>query len=310
MQENRKQMRFMNMNRRICFVVFLFAVLALIMPVPAYADAGPKPSVVVTFEGLDGERFYATLLSERDSTGPHSVLGKYQNNQKYHEGDKDYEIWQKFLSYQDEDGFYFLQYFQNCTDTLKFTWGYYPPHRFKILLYFPEQDSFIVSDEIHERYAFDSYYKVDARNLEVNPEKVSGSIIVEKNYDFTWEIISLFARIILTIAVEILIAVLFGFTARKQLYIVAAVNILTQSVLNIMLNIVNYKQGSLMFVFNYIWMELLIFFIEAVAFSVLLYKYRGERKIAKWLAPVYAFVANAMSFVLGFFIAYLIPGIF
>jgi len=110
---------------------------------------------------------------------------------------------------------------------LKFTWGYHPPARFKILLYFPEQDSFIVSNGVYERYAFDSYYKVDARSLEIKSGSVTGSITVEKNYDYKWELISLFARIIITISIEILIALLFGFRARKQIYIIAGVNIIT-----------------------------------------------------------------------------------
>jgi len=303
-------MRFRNMKKVLSLAVIFFAITSLLIPVPVFADAGPKPSVVVGFKGLEGTRFYVTLLSEKDSTGPHSVLGKYQNNQKYHDGDEDYEIWKKFISYQDEDGFYFLQYFQNCTDTLKFTWGYYPPLRFKILLYFPDQDTFIASNDIYERYAFDSYYKVDAGNLEISSGKVTGNITVEKDYDYTWELVSLFARIIITISIEVLIAVLFGFKARRQLYAVVAINVVTQSVLNILLNIINYRQGSLMFVFNYIWLEFLVLIVEAVAFSILLYKYRGEQKTGKWLAPVYALAANGISFVAGFFIAYLIPGIF
>lgn len=301
-------MKFMKKKRS--FAVVFVVIIALIMPMPAYADAGPKPSVVVDFEGLEGVSFYVTLLSERDSTGPHSVLGKYQNNQKYFEGDEDYEIWQKFLSYQDEDGFYFLQYFQNCTDTLKFTWGYYPPAKFKILIYFPEQDSFIISNEVYERYAFDSYYKVDAKNLNIQSGTVTGSISAQKNYDYTWELISLFARIILTILIEVLIALIFGFRTRKQIYIIVTINIITQSILNILLNIINYNQGSLMFIFNYAWMELLVFIIEAIAFSVLLYRYSNKKPAKKWLAPLYAFVSNAISFILGFFIAYIVPGIF
>ena len=49
---------------------------------------------------------------------------------------------------KDEDGYYFLQFFEDCTETSKFTWGYYPPTKFKILIYFPEHDSFVVSNEV------------------------------------------------------------------------------------------------------------------------------------------------------------------
>ena len=60
--------------------------------------------------------------------------------------------------------------------------------RFKILLYFPEQNCFAVSNEIYERYAFDSYYRVDATGLERQSLTTARSISAEKDYDYTWEI--------------------------------------------------------------------------------------------------------------------------
>lgn len=280
------------------------------MPITVYADMGPKPSVVVDFKGLESEKYYVTLLSETTSTGPHSVLNEYSDNQKYHKGDKEYDIWQKFVSYKDKDGYYFLQYFTDCTETSQFTWGYYPPSKFKILLYFPEYDKFAVSAETYERYAFDSYYNVDAKDMDIQSVKLSGNIKAVRNYDYTWELISLFIRIIATIAIEVLIALLFGFRTKKQLLIIGAVNIFTQSILNALLNIINYHQGSMMFVFNYVWMEVLVFIIEAGVYSVFLSKYSSSESTKKWLIFLYALTANAVSFGTGLYIAYMIPGIF
>ncbi|QZY53939.1 hypothetical protein [Crassaminicella profunda] len=298
------------MKKKILFILLCFTTMLTIMLTTAYADIGPKPSIVINFEGLEDESYYVTLLSEVSSTGPHRVLGEYSNNQRYHEGDEEYTIWQKFLSYEDKDGFYFLQYFENCTHTSEFTWGYYPPPKFKILIYFPEQDSFVVSEDSYEQYAFDSYYKVDAKGLEIQSVAISDTIKAEKNYDYTWEIVSLFGRIILTIAIEVLIALFFCFKAKKQLLIIGVVNIITQSILNILLNIINYYQGSMMFVFNYVWMELLVLIIEAVVYSVFLHKYSSGELRKKWLVPLYALTANAVSFGVGLYIAHLIPGIF
>ena len=95
-----------------------------------------------------------------------------------------------------------------------------------------------------------------------------------------------------------------------QLLIIAAANIVTQSILNILLNLINYSQGSMMFVFRYVLMEVLVVFIEAVVYSSLLYKYSNTKFTKKWLAPLYALSANAISFCIGLFVAYLIPGIF
>ncbi|MCT4543766.1 MAG: hypothetical protein N4A63_09505 [Vallitalea sp.] len=297
------------MKKKISFLLLFFTIIFIIMPTTAYADVGPKASVVIDFEGLEGENYYVTLLSNVSSTGPHSVLDETYNNQRYYEEDKEYSIWEKFLSYEDKDGYHFLQYFENCTDTSEFTWGYYPPSKFKILLYFPEQDSFAVSKDVYEKYAFDSYYKVDAKGLKMQSGVINYSIEAEKNYNYTWEIISLVIRIIATIAIEVLIALLFGYRAKKQLLIILVTNVVTQSVLNILLNIINYHQGSMMFVINYVWKEILVFVIEAFVYSICLHKY-GNGKSKKWILILYALIANAVSFVGGIFIAYLMPGVF
>ena len=279
------------------------------IPPLAYGDVGPKPSVIVNFEGLQGKTYYTTLLSETSSTGPYSAVGRFEGDRRYSEDEEDYEIWNRFVDYQDEDGYYFLQYFSDCTETQEFKWTYYPPQKFKILLYFPELDSFAVSD-VYERYAFASYYTVDAENMELTPLKVHEGITAEKSYNFTREIISLFLRIIATIAIEILVALLFGYRAKKQLRIILITNIATQTILNIMLNTVNYYYGGLAFLLSYILAEIVVFLIEAGVYASFLTKDGTGRLTRKSYSVLYAFVANVVSFYLGFQIARLIPGIF
>lgn len=298
------------MRRKVLSMFFCTVTILMFMTATAYADIGPKPSVVIDFKGLENEKYYVTLLSEVSSTGPYSAVGEHTGSQRYQSGDEGYEIWEKFASYKDKDGYYFLQYFGDCTETSKFTWGYYPPHRFKILLYFPEYDRFVVSEEVYERYAFDSYYTVDAKGLDIQSVTFGESIKAVRNYDYKWEMISLIARIIGTITIEVLIALLFGYRTKKQLLLIGAVNIITQSILNILLNVINYNQGSMMFVFNYVWMEIVVIIIEAVIYTSFLNRYSSKKLRGKWLEPIYALTANAASFGVGFFIARLIPGIF
>lgn len=100
------------------------------------------------------------------------------------------------------------------------------------------------------------------------------------------------------------------FQNKKQLLIIGCVNIITQSILNILLNLINYKQGSMMFVFNYVWMEVFIFIIKARVYSVFLDKYSITKLTKKWRVPLYALTANIVSFGIGIYISYLIPGIF
>ncbi len=281
-------------------ITFLLCVLMVtgLFPMTARADIGPKPSVSVTMEGTEGKTYYATLLSRERSTGPATAYdGSYA---RYTADDEGYEIWKKFVEYEDPDGFYFLQEFWDCTGKNAFRWGYYPPRVFKILLYFPEEDRFVTSG-IYERYAFDSYYTF------VPDEQGSG--VVAKDYDYSLEMLNLAVRIVLTILVELMVALLFGLRGKRQLLLLAGTNVVTQIGLNVLLNVINYNKGQYAFVFYYVLLEIFVLTIEAVIYAVIL----GKEKfgsVSKPRAISYAFVANVVSFAAGLWIARQVPGIF
>ena len=276
-------------------------ILVLNLPVTAKADIGPKPSVRITFTGIKGETYYGTLLSERRSTGPATAWDGYEEYRDW-KPESEKPIWEKFIAYEDTDGYYFLQEWWDCSETNQLNWTYYPPTPFKILLYFPETDSFYVSD-IYERYAFDSYFSVDLSEYATSP------ITARQSYDYTWKVISLVARIVLTIALELAIALLFGYREKKALGFLAIVNVITQVVLNVALNIINYRSGSMGFTFAFICMEILVFAIEAITYKAVLHRYSEKEKVNR-RGVTYALVANTASFAIGLWLAHLIPGIF
>ncbi|MBQ7817103.1 MAG: hypothetical protein IJ339_07105, partial [Oscillospiraceae bacterium] len=279
---------------------YLSALLCIIMifsmPFTAYADVGPKPSVNITFKGVDnGTVYYGTLLSERESTGPASAWDGIEGHERHYDYSK--ELWRVFADYQDTDGYYFLQEVWKCTETNQLNWTYYPPSTFKILLYFPDTDTYYVSD-IYERYAFDSYYTVDLSDL--RPEK---QLTAEKSYDFTWEIISIVARIAATIVLEIAIAFVFGYREKKTVRFIAAVNIITQVLLNVTLNIINYSMGGMAFFIFFILLEIAVFVLEAVIYAVLLRRF-ATNKTKGIKTTAYAFVANLFSFAAGMWLSF------
>ncbi|MDO5785663.1 MAG: hypothetical protein Q4P20_11435 [Eubacteriales bacterium] len=289
------------MKKRVAQILVCVLFLLAIFPTSAHADMGPKPSIQVDFTGMGDEVYYVTLLSKEYSTGPATAYNGNPEYARYHEDSADYAIWENFVNYSDSDGYYFLQQFEKCQGNDHYSWDYFPPSPFKILIYFPESDTFSVSG-IYEKYAFDSYFTaaVDASD--------SSMLTVEKDYPFHWELISLVVRIILTILVELLIALLFGFRAKKQLQIIIYTNVLTQTVLNILLNVVAYRSGSLAFTFYYILGECIVCIIEAVIYARLLPKHSTH---AKPIHPIlYALLANVLSFSAGMWIARIIPGIF
>ena len=285
----------MKKNKLIC-VLLCAVILLCAFSVSAFADTGPKPSVNVEITGIEGE-YYVTLLSKERSTGPASAWDGTEENKNYARLDP--VIWEKFTYYEDIDGFYFLQQAEKCAGNDTYKWGYYPPKTFKVLVYIPASDTFIVS-EICERYAFDSYFRFDIT--------ADGAVITE-SYDYAPEIFSLAARAVITVALEILLALAFGYRARGELLLISGVNIITQLALNITLNAVNFHSGEYAFIAWYIMLEFAVFAAEAVLYFAFLPRF-AEKAKKRSLGVIYALAANTFSFAAGMLIAEIIPGIF
>lgn len=280
--------------KRIKYLLYSVLLLLIVLPpIKVSADIGPKPSVIIEFEGLEGEVYYATLLSEKTSTGPWSLGDDYYD----YMGDE--SVFEKFCDYEDNDGFSFLSFMENCSEDHTLDWTYYPPGTFKVLVYLPEYDVFLTDGHIYEKYAFDSYFTVTVSNMDIQE---SIELTTKKSYDYSIEIISLLARVAATVIIEFLIAWLFRYRDKKALKLIVWINIVTQVILNILLNVINYRSGHYAFVFHYIWMEVVILMMEAAVY---------KRKLEPEKHPGrYAVVANIVSFIIGMWLAKTIPGIF
>lgn len=296
----------MKRSRQTGLILLLLMALLPLLPVTASADFGPKPSVVVEVEGMEGQVYYVTLLSQDESTGPWSKQETAEIGYDYYgePEESELDIWNAFNDYQDPDGFYFLGHFSDCSESHEYAWTYYPPWTFKMLVYFPENNRFAVTDEIYERYAFDSYYTVNGTDA----EETGLLPPLRKTYDLGGEAASFFARLVVTLAAEMALALAFGFWAKKQLKVIFAANLATQVILNLLLNFINFKYGFYLFVFNYIWMEGVVCLIEGGVYVKTLEKYAAnpQRKVRPWL---YAVTANLASIVLGLLVAQWLPGI-
>ena len=287
----------------------IFAVTAL--PITAKADVGPKPSVRIQFKNMGDDLCHGTLLSREKHAGPARVWdGTARLAQLY---DLDRSIWKAFVDYKDSDGYYFLQRGWTVSETGEIAWTYYPPENFKILLYYPETETFVSSGS-YERYAFDTYYTVDMEGVRIGSVEYNENLSTNerinayRSYNYRKELLSLAVRILLTIAIEMAVALLFGFRQKKQLQILALVNITTQLLLNLLLNIIHYNAGPLAFITSYVFFEVIVFVLEAGLYCRLLKKV-SERK-ENWYYVLYSFVANSASFWVGYYLATVLPGIF
>src|SRR5699024_11121653 len=159
--------------RRSWGMVCLLLVLAAGLALPAAADVGPKPSVEVVFQGLEGRRYYATLLGNVPQYGPWSA------EEEYLDWKGDPEAWEAFAAYPAPEGWYFLGNYADCTETGRFVWSYYPPETFYVLVWLPEEDRCLRSVQPVSRYAFDSRFTVTA---------AEEGLTVRSSYDYAGEV--------------------------------------------------------------------------------------------------------------------------
>lgn len=269
--------------KRVLKFLLAFALLAA-LTVPAFADMYPKPSVRVTFENLPDGPVYGTLLSYRIGTGPYSadrIYGGWNADEK--------PVYDAFREYSDPDGFYFLNYIEDCSDG-GYAWTYYPPDTFKLLLYFPDTGEFRSSGIINA-YAYDSYYTVDLSR--------EGELQLDKSYDYSAEILSFAARCTMTIVLEMLAALAFGYRSRRELGCIAVVNAATQTALNLAAGAADYFGGVSKFYVAFVGLEIMVIITEAAVFHRELPR-RGARGPAR--AVVYAVAANVISAAAGLWI--------
>ena len=281
--------------KRIAAIIACLLMLAL-LPTAAFADMGPKPSVRIGIEGLDpDEPCWGTLLSEEASTGP----SRAYDGENARVGEAGEDVWRAFVDYEDPDGYYFLQELWPCSEDGQLWWTYYPPEEFKLLLYFPETGEFVSSGKC-SAYAFTSWF--DARLSD-------GELALSKSYDYSGAIVNFAVRCALTIALECSAAYfIFRLRTPGRLKAVAAVNVITQLALNLVVNIIAYLAGSFMIAFRFFLLEYLVFAAEGALYDMF-FRRAGEPVPVKrcWALSL---VGNLMSYALGLWLAYAVPGLF
>lgn len=280
------------------YMLLMIVIIGFLTPVKASADIGPKPSVTIEVKGSKEENdIYITLLSKEKSTGPYSKQEHYDD-----------PIDVKFSEFKDDDGYHYINYKRKLVDG-KFNWNYFPPKDFKLLMYIPATDSYIISESPLKTFAFKSNYSVDIP-YEIS-NKFGNTVFVKpvKSYRFGQEALGLILRMFATIGVEIAVAFLFGFKYRKQLKTITITNIFTQGILNVLLFIALYFYGGMMFILAYIILEILIIVLEAIIYMSKL-KTVDEKPIGAFTIWFYSLLANVMSLIIGILITGYIPGMF
>ena len=285
-------------KKRLISLLACFA-LALAVPFAAFADIGPKPEVTVQTTGLSGD-CWVTLLAKQTSIGPWNLPGSEPPEWFAAE---EHPAWEAFTAFEDGDGYHFLQWQAQVQDAAPATWSYMAPKHFKILFWFPESGSYAVTEKL-DRYAYSAVYRVDFSGFDPAADEVQ-TVAAQKNYDYAGEALGLAARFVLTLAVELLIALPFGYLKRQYLRVLLIANLATQLALNLALNLTAYYSGSLAMWVFYPLFELAVFIVEAVVFRLAF-----KPEAGKGHPVLYAFVANAASYAFGLWLGNVVPALF
>ncbi|MDY0235832.1 MAG: hypothetical protein RBR71_07365 [Gudongella sp.] len=282
-------------NKKAILRGLLLLIIINIFPIVATADVGPKPSLEIVVKGMEDNNYWLDLLVTDKSEYSWLELS-YGERERV----------KKLAEYVDEEGFHpallvgtqvplngELRGVKNPDNTNSHKFSYMgTPERFKIAI-LTEDNTLIISDVIN-RKNFNSIVEFDLRG-----EVLQGDIILSAGQ--AKEIspilnmsIGFIFRLLLTLAIEIGIALLFGFTIKNSGKILLKTNILTQVLLNIAILWMNLSYGMLAALFIFVLMEILIIIFETIIYA----KYLTEKPKSRRIA--YGVVANIVSLVVGF----------
>lgn len=278
--------------KKLVFGIMCVFMVMMAFPISARADMGPKPHIKIKINNFEMETCYATLYAEKGGPSPVSY-GDWNDIPE--------DIKKAFSEYSDSEECRFVEdvWMIDSSDNV-LNCEYMPPSSFKLVVYLPETDIFLESD-IYERYAFESDYEVDIQQQDEN-----GKLILKRaSYDYLGKTLSVLLRLILTLLIEISIAVDFGIKGKKSLLVLIATNVITQIYLNARIGIVEYESGlGLGFFLLYIVLEIEIIIIEAIVYSIAL-KRTNEKTITSGEAAMYSLLANNASLFAGVILALL-----
>lgn len=280
------------MKKRVISLILMVLLLLPLVTVTVSADMGPKPGTSITVRPGGGEYAIVTLLAQEESNGPHWTIGPDDEpSSRIAENERLAKAWYAFRDYADPDGYHFWgEIYEGSV-----TWGYFPPENFKIAVYYPEYGILWVSEDTYERYAFDSDFRLNLPAVGAGAQSGEVDMVLKKTSNLGSELAGFLFRVLLTLAMELAVARVFGLTEPGQKKLILRVNLLTQVGLNLLLWSWYYFDGPLAAMVRLILAEIVVLVVEG---AIYLRKLRLDESRGKILG--YTILANLASVTLGF----------
>jgi hypothetical protein len=267
------------------------------------ADMGPKPTADIEIIGVDEPYYFDILFEVSENEARILSATKIQEELEHDYYLDDYP--DILNGYRDSDGFASYTLYKGIPHEVSrvegtdhtYHLGYFaPPDTFKIVIVTESGNMFV--SEIVNKTMFSAYFTFDLSSVEiVNGQDIylnQGTVIEEIPVELGKLALSVLGLIALTLFIELLIMLAFGYRDKKAFIKVGIVNVITQLILQVMV----------LYGYVYVWSsfgalaylvigEFVVFIIEIVAFRIIL------KEKTKGRATLYAFVANLASFILG-----------
>ena len=143
----------------------------------------------------------------------------------------------------------------------------------------------------------------------VSPSETGETLLIEKARNQEAENKSFVGRLVLTLALELAVAVVFAFRAKRQIITIVCMNLITQVGLNQAITHLFPVVSSRCYWPGLLVLEVLIFLVEGAVYAKLLPRWKKDPAAVchPW---GYALAANVASFGVGLILARLIPGMF
>lgn len=261
--------------KKVLLVLVMALVIFISSNITVNADMGPKPSIYIDIVGIEGE-FVAAFAAK-------NVRGPNYDYEQWLESRGDSSEYHPIMEYKDEEGFKWITRYYKCNGESEIKFTYYAPNEFKIIIY--KDNELYKVTEATKMYAFRTYYKIDFSDEDIK---------MKNTYPYYKEVLEFILRLTITLAVEIGLYFLFRLHTKRNFKIVMIVNIATQLLLNIVINLSTFYQGELYALIILILCELVIFIVEPILYMILM------RKKNKFLIALYGLLANILTFIIGF----------
>ena len=293
-------------------LIFLFSFLALfavILSIPSkpetvHADTGPKPDFQITIKNLEKSDYIIGFGINHDVWAYHRAYVPDEISGKDYELDNVESLNKLYYNVKLPEGWKLVDISKNYKNTTEIVVksGYMWPSDFILIIYNELNAKYYLTEET-KTYEFHSYFSFDMKNYKNEDIVLAKPIVLDKTYEWGKEVLGFFARLLVTLAIELGLAWFFMFN-KKSMLIIAITNAITQVGLNVGLTLFGHFHGQQPMLFPvYMLIEAGIMLVEAIVFKK--FCKRGKDQ-TNFLVITYTILANILSFVFGILLWFVI----